>query len=98
MYTMSVHLQTKLNQLQQLLPEGLLVDSAWLQSHGYSRQLIAKYVKNGWLQSPARTAYRRSGAAIDSRALQQWELVVLSLQQLSNLPVTPGGQGFPLSS
>jgi hypothetical protein len=92
MYTMSIHLQTKLNQLQQLLPEGLLVDSAWLQSHGYSRQLIAKYVRNGWLQSPARSAYRRSGAVIDSRALQQWELVVLSLQQLSNLPVTPGGR------
>ena len=92
MYTMGGQIQPKLNQLQQILPEGLVVDSAWLQRHGYSRQLINKYVRHGWLQSPARTAYRRAGAVSDSNALQQWELVVISLQHLMGLEVTPGGR------
>jgi hypothetical protein len=92
MYTMGRQWQPKLNHLQQLLPEGLVVDSAWLQRHGYSRQLINKYVQHGWLQSPARTAYRRVGAISDSNALQQWELVVISLQLLLSLEVTPGGR------
>ena len=51
----------KLNQLQRLLPDGLLADARWLQRHGYSRSLVAKYVKSGWLQAPVRGAYQRAG-------------------------------------
>ena len=50
----------KLNQLQRLLPDGLLADARWLQRHGYSRSLVAKYVKSGWLQAPVRGAYQRA--------------------------------------
>jgi len=42
-----MRIRQKINQLQRILPEGLLVDSAWLQEKGYSRALIAKYVRSG---------------------------------------------------
>jgi hypothetical protein len=89
---MGIQIHSKLNYLQQLLPEGLVVDSAWLQQHGYSRQLIKKYLGHGWLESPARTVYRRSGAVFNTNALQQWELLAISLQHLFELEVTAGGR------
>jgi len=74
-------MDNKLNQLQTLLPAGVLVDAEWLQARGYSRSLIAKYVKSGWLEQPTRGAYRRAGSA-PVRETAPWPMVVLSLQQL----------------
>jgi len=76
----------KLNQLQQGLPEGFLVDAAWLERHGYSSSLRSQYVKAGWLEQPARRVYRRS------RGPLQWEQVVTSLQALMDYPLTVGGR------
>jgi len=59
---------SKLNRLQSILPEGLLVDSAWLEAQGYSKQLRAKYVANGWLTTPARGVYRRRSAGLGQTA------------------------------
>ena len=39
MSTVSAQKGAKLNQLQRLLPEGLVVDAAWLEAQGYSRGL-----------------------------------------------------------
>lgn len=89
MTTMSIQRYTKLNQLQQTLPEGLPVDSNWLQKQGYSRQLIAKYLRQGWLSSPVRGVYRRDSSMIDQ---QRWEPVVISMQTLLEVPVTVGGR------
>lgn len=86
---MSIQTHSKLNQLQRLLPEGLPVDSNWLQKQGYSRQLIAKYLHNGWLTSPIRGVYLRESKLIDQ---QNWEPVVVSLQRLLELPFTVGGR------
>ncbi len=86
---MGIHRHTKLNHLQQVLPEGLPVDSNWLQKQGYSRQLIAKYLRHGWLVSPVRGVYRRDSAMIDHKS---WEPVVISLQRLLEVPVTVGGR------
>ena len=74
-----------------MLPDGLLVDAGWLQSHGYSRSLVAKYVKNGWLEQPTRGAYRRAGGtpAQDGEA---WPSVVLSLQRLRPPLLAVGGR------
>ena len=44
----------KLNWLEQHLPEGLLVDAAWLTKHGYASSLRTQYVAAGWLEQPAR--------------------------------------------
>ena len=86
--------QDKLNWLQRNLPEGLVVDAAWLERQGYSSSLRSKYVAHGWLDQVARGVYRRP------RALQlpagpeslRWQHVMISLQTLLEYPVTVGGR------
>ncbi|ATQ69089.1 MULTISPECIES: type IV toxin-antitoxin system AbiEi family antitoxin domain-containing protein [Methylosinus] len=76
----------KLNQLERLLPEGLLVDSAWLTARGYSTSLRAKYVASGWLEQPARRVYRRP------RGQLGWQQAVISLQTLLGHRLVVGGR------
>jgi hypothetical protein len=83
---MSVQTGNKLNRLEQTLPEGLLVDAAWLERHGYSRSLRSQYVSAGWLQQPTRSVFRRPRGAIS------WEQVVISLQTLLGYSITVGGR------
>lgn len=77
---------TKLNRLVREIPEGLLVDTAWLEERGYSRSLRSQYVQAGWLERPASKVYRRPGQEL------RWEEVVLSLQNLLKLPFVVGGR------
>jgi hypothetical protein len=76
----------KLKQLERLLPEGLLVDSAWLSARRYSTSLRAKYVASGWLEQPARRVYRRP------RGQLSWQQVVISLQTLLDHRLAVGGR------
>lgn len=76
----------KLNWLEKNLPEGLLVDAAWLTKHGYSSSLRSQYVAAGWLEQPARGVFRRS------RGTLRWEQVVISLQTLLEVPIIVGGR------
>ncbi|MBX9950927.1 MAG: type IV toxin-antitoxin system AbiEi family antitoxin [Candidatus Obscuribacterales bacterium] len=89
MSIMGIQRYKKLNQLVQILPEGMPVDSNWLQKKGYSRQLIAKYSRHGWLSSPMRGVYRRDSALMDPKS---WEPVVISLQKLLEISITVGGR------
>jgi len=84
--SMAVQKGTKLNRLDRELPEGLLVDAQWLEKRGYSRSLRSQYVAAGWLEQPARGAFRRP------RGELTWEQVVISLQSLMRFPVTVGGR------
>jgi len=77
---------TKLNRLQRELPEGLLVDAAWMERHGYSSSLRSQYVSAGWLMSPAPRVYRRSRSSLT------WLQVVASLQDLLECRLTVGGR------
>mgnify|MGYP002078673639 CR=1 FL=1 len=77
---------SKLNRLQQELPEGLLADAAWMEAHGYSSALRSQYVSAGWLESPARRVYRRS------RMPLTWQQVVMSLQTVLDYPLLVGGR------
>jgi transcriptional regulator with AbiEi antitoxin domain of type IV toxin-antitoxin system len=92
---MRQHTQGKLNWLQHNLPEGLVVDSAWLQGRGYSSALRSKYASRGWLEQVARGVYRRPPAALagpkDNEALP-WQNVVISLQTILERPVIVGGR------
>jgi len=63
-----------------------VADAAWLERHGYSSALRSQYVSAGWLNSPARRVYRRGYGPL------AWEQVILSLQQLEDLPLTVGGR------
>lgn len=77
---------SKLNQLARELPEGLIVDAAWMERRGYSRSLRSQYVAAGWLEQPVRGTYRRP------RGRLGWEQVVTSLQALLEFPVSIGGR------
>lgn len=83
---MSEQTGTKLNRLEQALPEGLLVDAAWLDKKGYYPSLRKKYVDQGWLQQPAHRVYRRPRGSLS------WEQAVISLQVLLGLPLIVGGR------
>lgn len=73
---MTERTQDKLNQLEQLLPEGLIVDSGWMEAHGYSTALRSYYVANGWLKQPVRRVYQRP------RGNLTWQQVTISLQTM----------------
>jgi len=83
---MTMQRREKLKRLERLLPEGLLVDAAWLSERGYSRALRSQYVQGGWLDSPVRGVYWRP-----RRPLRR-EQVVISLQVLLGYPVSVGGR------
>lgn len=83
--------QGKLNWLQHNLPEGLVVDSGWLERHNVSRQLRRKYVMSGWLLTLARGVYCRPSPSEQTSALP-WQQLVISLNALLNLPVAAGGR------
>lgn len=78
---------SKLNQLEKQLPEGLLVDAAWLSEHGFATNLRSHYVATGRLEQPTRRVYRRP------RGTLSWQQVVVSLQTLLlRNPLTVGGR------
>lgn len=72
----------------QKLPEGLLVDAAWLEKDGYYGSLRKKYVTSGWLTQPTRRVYRRPCGPLT------WQQVVISLQTLllPEHPIVVGGR------
>lgn len=78
--------QRPLNRLERELPEGVLVDAAWLKSHDYSRQLLNHYVRARWLEQPTRGVYRRP------RSLLTWQQVVISIQAFLGYPLIAGGR------
>jgi len=83
---MSEESHGKLNQLLRDLPEGLVVDAAWLTRRGYSAQLTHKYVANGWLERLTHGVYRKPGGKL------LWQHVIISLQILLDRPLIVGGQ------
>ena len=85
----------KLNWLQHNLPEGLVVDAAWLQTRGFSSPLRSKYAARSWLEQVARGVYRRPTAALPRSkedALLRWQNVVVSLQTILEYLVIVGGR------
>lgn len=62
--------------LEDQLPEGLVVDRAWLADRGFERPLVDYYLRSCALDPVARGAYRRPGPPL------KWEHVVYSLQEL----------------
>lgn len=76
---------SRLQRLHEDLPPGLLASAAWLDEHGYYRQLLSHYASGGWLESPARGVYRRPGPPL------KWQHVVVSLLLTEQLPLHVGG-------
>src|ERR1700761_1819595 len=87
--TVGIQHQERLNRLQRSLPEGLVVDSSWLEKHGYSRSLRHKYVAHGWLDQVTRGVYRRPVPKAPTEGGHEglrWQPVVISLQMLLGYP------------
>jgi hypothetical protein len=76
----------KIHRLEHLLPEGLLVDAAWLSRNGYSTGLRSQYVAAGWLRQPARRVYQRPRGPLG------WQQIVISLQTLLARDLAVGGR------
>ena len=92
---MGTQIEAKLNWLQHNLPEGLVVDAAWLERQGFSSALRSKYVKHLWLDQVARGVYRRPPARLPTPGEEEglrWQNVVVSLQTLLGCPVAVGGR------
>lgn len=81
---------SKLNLLEKSLPQGLVVDAAWLEERGFKPPLRSRYVKSGWLEQPARGLYRRPRGQMTDAPLG-WQQVVISLQTLLGRPLIVGG-------
>ena len=71
--------------LEQALPEGQLVNRAWLRARGFMRPRVDYALRAGKLTAVARGIYRRPGPAL------KWEHVVYSLNQMG-WPVRVGGR------
>lgn len=92
---MKQHNTRKLNQLQRDLPEGLVVDAAWLEARGYSSALRSRYVSHGWLEQVVRSLYRRPPGKLQGNHEEEtlrWQHVVISLQTLMGRPLIVGGR------
>lgn len=83
---MSVQNKTKINQLYSILPEGCVVPSKWLRLKGYSPQLVARYVKSGWLIPVAYGLYKRPGRE------SLWQDIVISLQKFAGKDIHCGAK------
>ena len=76
---MSGQQETKLKQLIQEVPPGFLVDSGWMARHAISRQSVAGYVKQGWLEPVMSGVYRRPFSSdINPEAAGGWKIPLLS--------------------
>src|SRR5210317_823488 len=71
--------------LEQCLPEGQLVNRAWLLARGFSRPRVDYALRAGKLETVAHGLYRRPGPPL------KWEHVVYSLNEMS-CPVRVGGR------
>ena len=47
--------------LEQILPEGLVVDRKWLYAQGYERSTVDYFLRSGRLERVKRGVYRRPG-------------------------------------
>ncbi|MBL8298251.1 MAG: type IV toxin-antitoxin system AbiEi family antitoxin domain-containing protein [Rhodanobacteraceae bacterium] len=84
--TVSAQKGTKLNQLMRELGDTDLASARWLRAQGYSSSLLARYVRSGWLNAPARGVYT------NPRASLHWAGVMQSLQQREALRLHVGGR------
>ena len=83
----------KLKTLLQAVPPGFLVDSRWLTMRKFHRSSVHDYARRGWLEHVAHGLYRRpaQSGTVTVGELQDWQVLVLSLQRIMGYPVHVGG-------
>lgn len=83
---MSIELESKLKNLLQIQPQGVVLTSAWLTQKGYSYGLLKKYRDHHWLESIGHGAMIRYGDKVNYIG------AVYSLQKQLDLSIHPGGK------
>ena len=83
---MSTNSKSKINQLLQQVPSGVVILASWLLEQGYSRELQHRYIKNDWLTPVGYGAFKRSG---DTPGLKG---ALYALQKQAGKPVHIGGR------
>lgn len=83
---MTTKITTKINQLLQSIPSGIVLQSSWLIRKGYSLDLQKYYRSSGWLQSWGH------GAMVRSNENPAYDGAVYALQNQSNLSIHPGAR------
>ncbi|MGI8811273.1 MAG: type IV toxin-antitoxin system AbiEi family antitoxin [Pyrinomonadaceae bacterium] len=83
---MSTGTPTKINQLLESNPSGVVLQSSWLSKKGYSHDLQKRYRNSKWLESIGTGAMKRIGDEITYAG------AIYSLQEQSSLSVHPGGR------
>lgn len=77
---------SKINQILQEWPRGIIATADWLQSKGIYRQLIDSYINSGWLERIGPGAYKRKEDTVN------WSGGLYALQNLQRIPVHVGGK------
>lgn len=83
---MSIHNKFKLNELLSCWSRGTVAVYPFFEQQKISPQLVAKYLKGGWVKKIANGAYRRFD---DERV--EWYGGLFAIQQYLKLPVHLGG-------
>ncbi len=77
---------TKINQLLQQLPTGVVLLSSWLKTQGYTYELQQRYRKGGWLVSIGKGAMVRNGQNL------LLSCAIYALQQQVEMKIHIGGR------
>ena len=85
---MSMHNETKskINRLVSQWPRATPATASYLNTQGFSHDLLTKYKKSGWIQSFGRGAYILNGDKVE------WPGALYTLQTQLGLNVHPGGK------
>lgn len=83
---MSTKKRSKINQLLQSQPSGVVFQSSWLIKQGYSHDLLRKYRESNWLTPIGSGAMIRTGEEVE------YQGALNTLQEQSGLSVHLGGR------
>lgn len=83
---MDVQKKQKINQLLQQHVPGTVLTQAWLEHHGYTRQLMAQYINSLWFERIGQGALIRKGDQVG------WQGAVYALQKELELPIHIAGK------
>jgi hypothetical protein len=78
--------KSKINRLISQWPKGTLATASYLNTQGFSHDLLTRYKKSGWIQSFGRGAYTLNGDKVE------WPGALYTLQTQLGLNVHPGGK------
>lgn len=77
---------SKINQLLNSQPQGIVLLSSWMVENGYSHDLQQRYKKSSWLKSIGTGAFIRNNDKVG------YEGALYALQRQSGLSIHPGGR------